>query len=986
MNKTAQKTEDITKKMDALKDAKVEDTAKWQSLQNNIDKVRAKIESLETKARDMEKASVPTEKYKQLEKEIEGVQGKLQELVNRQEEFISLGFDKNSGGYQSVQKEIDATKSQIAALNSEKEKEKQLFGNLTGTDAYKKVSADINELCNKMNVLEDEKQKLRDDFDIDRTRSIQRLTGDLAEANADMEVTKLKAEQVANEINQINGNGFEKLSSSAKKASNSVEKLAKSSTSANKGFSNLVKTMKQMVLSMAVFTIMQKGIEFLKSGLQNLAVYSKEYNATMSELMSSTSQLKNAFAVAFQPILNMVIPILSKLINWISAAANAVSRFFAILGGKSTYTKAIQQNKDYAASLDKIGGSADDAKGSLAGFDDLDVLQKNDSSSGGGGSDGADGSGFIEESVGDATAFENIKSVLNEIVDIFKTGFAEGLGDWESRLADIQVKTQMIKDALSNIFTDPEVVGGATSFGDALIYNLGVVAGSVASIGLTIAQNLVGGIALYLTENTDRIKQYLIDMFDIGTEIANLVGSFSDAFAYVFEAFGSENGQQLTANLIGIFSSAFMGVSQLCWSLSRDLLNIIIQPFVENQEGFRTALEGFLGTAATVCGTIKETIDNTFDKLLTIYDEHIKPFFDSIASGLSEITDKFLEFWNTNVQPVMDELAAKFDEVMSQHIQPMLDKASELIGSIADALRVLWEEVLQPLIMWIIDNILPVVLPIFENLYQGLLDCFGFIADIFTGFLTVLQGVIDFIVSVFTGDWDGAWNSVQNIVTTILSAIQTRFEIIFNAVKDFIEAVFLKIKGTISGAMHTVRKGIADALETIKSKWNEVWTSLKTSVVDIFNGIWTAIKGVINSILGGVESMANGVINAINSMINALNNLSFTAPDWVPEIGGKNFSLGLSTISTVSIPRLANGGITTGSTLANIGEAGREAVIPLERNTEWMDTFAETLAGKMGGTGGTIDLNVTLDGNTVYRRMVQLDHEFAGRTGRSQFV
>lgn len=1009
MEKTSQKINSVEKEMNDLRNAKVEDTAEWKKLQSNIDDTKKRIHELRLKAIEMRNVQIPTQEYKEIKEYIQESEKQLDKLLAKEEKMQALGMTSGKG-WESLQYEIKELKQTIGEAENDLEnlkEEGKAFSTQKGTDAYKAVIADMQTAREELHQLRAEEENLGASFDAGKSDGIKRLAGELAQANAEMNVLELKSQQVFTKINQINGNGFKKLSTSAKKASNSVNKLAKSSTSANKGFSNLLKTMKQMVLSMAVFTIMQKGIEFLKSGLQNLAVYSKEYNATMSELMSSTSQLKNAFAVAFQPILNMVIPILSKLINWISAAANAVSRFFAILGGKSTYTKAIQQNKDYAASLDKIGGSADDAKGSLAGFDDLDVLQKNDSSSGGGGSDGADGSGFIEESVGDATAFENIKSVLNEIVDIFKTGFAEGLGDWESRLADIQVKTQMIKDALSNIFTDPEVVGGATSFGDALIYNLGVVAGSVASIGLTIAQNLVGGIALYLTENTDRIKQYLIDMFDIGTEIANLVGSFSDAFAYVFEAFGSENGQQLTANLIGIFSSAFMGVSQLCGSLSRDLLNIIIQPFVENQEGFRTALEGFLGTAATVCGTIKETIDNTFDKLLTVYDEHIKPFFDSIASGLSEITDKFLEFWNTNVQPVMDNLAAKFDEVMSQHIQPMLDKASELIGSIADALRVLWEEVLQPLIMWIIDNILPVVLPIFENLYQGLLDCFGFIADIFTGFLTVLQGVIDFIVSVFTGDWDGAWNSVQNIVsgifdtikakinlvltavktivTTILSAIQARFEIIFNAVKDFIEAVFLKIKGTISGAMHTVRKGIADALETIKSKWNEVWTSLKTSVVDIFNSIWTAIKGVINSILGGVESMANGVINAINSMINALNNLSFTAPDWVPEIGGKNFNLGLSTISTVSIPRLANGGITTGSTLANIGEAGREAVIPLERNTEWMDTFAEVLAGKIGGTGGTIDLNVILDGNTVYRRMVQLDREFAGRTGRSQF-
>ena len=945
-------------------------------LQNHMNKTAQKIETLSKKMKEMETAKVPTEEYKEVQSHITSTRDKLSALNEKMEKYIELGKNTNSNAFKSMQYDAAQLENTLIYLEGEMRELKasgRAFMNQTGTDAYKKVSVDLQN------------------------------------ANGEMTIIKSKMQEVLAKQKKINGEGFKKLSQSAQKASGSMKKLAKSNAGAQKGFSSLTGSIKQMVLSMVVFTVMQKGIEFLKSGLQNLAVYSKEYNKSMSELTSSTSQLKNAFAVAFQPILNVVIPILSKLVNWISAAANAVSRFFAILGGKSTYTKAIKQNKDYAASLDKVGGSADKTKGSLAGFDELEVMQKNDSSSGGGGTDGADGSGFIEESVGDTSKFEAIKQALGEIVNIFKSGFAAGLGDWESRLTDIQQKTQMIKDALKNIFTDPAVVSGAATFAQALIYNLGVVVGAVASIGLTIAQNLIGGIALYLTENTDRIKQYLVNMFDIGTDIANLIGSFAESFAYVFEAFGSENGQKLTANLIGIFSSAFMGVSELCGRLVRDLLNIIIKPFVDNKEALRTALEGFLGTAATVCGTIKNTIDNTFNKLLEVYDEHIKPFFDSIATGLSELAGKFLEFWNTQVQPVMNSLAAKFDEVMSQHIQPMLNNAIELFGSIADALKTLWEQMLKPLIAWVIENVLPVLLPIFKSLYTGVLECIGFISDAISGLITVIRGIIDFLVGVFTGDWDRAWNAVativsgvmdrieakinlaltavKTIVVTILNAVKARFEIVFNAIKTHVQFVLNKVKSIITGAMTSIKGGITQALTTIKSKWIEIWTSLKTSVVNIFNEIWTAIKGVINSILGGVESMANGVITGINNVIAALNNFKITFPDWVPLAGGNTLGFSLTPLNTISIPRLANGGITTGSTLANIGEAGREAVIPLERNTEWMNTFAEMLAGKMGGTGAqAVDLTVNLDGNQIYKRIVQLDREFAGRTGYSQFV
>jgi hypothetical protein len=101
---------------------------------------------------------------------------------------------------------------------------------------------------------------------------------------------------------------------------------------------------------------------------------------------------------------------------------------------------------------------------------------------------------------------------------------------------------------------------------------------------------------------------------------------------------------------------------------------------------------------------------------------------------------------------------------------------------------------------------------------------------------------------------------------------------------------------------------------------------------------------VINSIIGGIEGMANAVVNGINTVINAMNNLSFDIPDWVPGMGGKTFGFSIPTLSTVSLPRLATGGIVDGATPLIAGEAGKEAIVPLENNTGWIDAIAAKLA------------------------------------------
>ena len=128
--------------------------------------------------------------------------------------------------------------------------------------------------------------------------------------------------------------------------------------------------------------------------------------------------------------------------------------------------------------------------------------------------------------------------------------------------------------------------------------------------------------------------------------------------------------------------------------------------------------------------------------------------------------------------------------------------------------------------------------------------------------------------------------------------------------------------------------------------------------------------------------MANSVISGLNSMINAMNKLSWDIPDWVPKIGGNKFGISIPTIGSVSIPHLANGGITTGSTLANIGEAGREAVLPLENNLSYMKPFAEMIADEMKGVQ---TVRIVADEGKIFKIVREEANSYYRRTGTPAF-
>lgn len=167
-------------------------------------------------------------------------------------------------------------------------------------------------------------------------------------------------------------------------------------------------------------------IRGMRQGFENLAQYSNPVNNSISSVMSSLATLKNALAAAFAPILNVVAPLISKFVDMMSAAANAVARFFGALTGKGSVAVAKKYATNYAAGLKKAGSSAGKAakkqkklNDNLLAFDQINKLQSNKNANagsggaGGGGGNGADvGNMFDTVKVGDK--FKDLAKMLKD--------------------------------------------------------------------------------------------------------------------------------------------------------------------------------------------------------------------------------------------------------------------------------------------------------------------------------------------------------------------------------------------------------------------------------------------------------------------------------------------------------------------------------------------------------------------------------------------
>lgn len=540
----------------------------------------------------------------------------------------------------------------------------------------------------------------------------------------------------------------------------------------------------------AIAEEMKKGVQ---EGFSNLLNYSKPFQSGLKGLKASALTLKNAFAAMFAPFLDIAVIAMSyiqKLADYMTQLFDKIGQFIAMVWGQKTYTKAVKQTNNVLKEGKKAG------EGYLSPLDKINQLQ----------SSNQDASGSVdmfEEVPVDSNLleyFDQISAYVQELKDSFAQGFGDGFGDWEYWSESIKTSIGTIKDSLIEVWTDSAVISAVDGYNESVAYMLGSLAGSAASIGLTCATNLLGGISRYLEQNSGRIKEFMVSMFDIGTDINYLIANFSEAFSYIFEAFASEDAQQLTANLIGIFEDSIMGILEIAGNLASDVLNIFIQPFVDNQEEFRTALEGFLSILSEVSETIKQGIDETFDEMSKTYDEHFKPFFDSVASGLSDTVGEFLSFWNGSVQPILDEWADKFDFVWQEHIQPMLNNFVGLLGDVADLFKAIWENILKPWVDWIIENILPVILPVIDVLVNQIFTLFGAISGTVSGIITVIRGIIQFLTGVFTGDWKKAWEGIVSIFNGIFNQISATIESVINGAIDIINGLISGIN-MISGAI-----------------------------------------------------------------------------------------------------------------------------------------------------------------------------------------
>lgn len=991
-----------------------EDSKKYKSYQYDIDQLAKTIDDANKELQELEQngeafssalgGETPTYKYKELESELESLSQEIDVAKAKWDELRA----SNTGGINDEEikgtlENLDLLYEKYSAVEA-KMREKEKFGtDVIKTEPTKEASAAMEKLAQEEEKLASINDRLKNSYD-DVKDSIDNYSN-----SANNSATKNAADN-ASKLAKSN----EKIADSGKKAANSLKDTGSAAGNAKNGIMTLLK---YGLGIRSLFVLFNKLRSAVVAGMSNLAQESGSTNSAISMLWGSLERLKNSLATAFAPILTAIAPILSKFIDMLSTAATYVSMFFSMLSGQKTYSRALAVQKDYAASLSDTASSAEDVADAtndaadaadaaaeatekyLSPLDDLNKMDsKSDSGSGSGGggkSPGAGGGGggtgsapmFTEEQIPNAF-LDNLQKVfdlLKKIKDLFMSGFWDGLGDYKPQLAELKKDFASIKKNLAEIFTDPEVVGAAKRFAESVIYNLGVVAGSIASVGLTLAVNLVGGFESYLSRNKDRIKKFLVDVFNVGAEIADEFGLIAKTIAEVFaKTFGTQTAQDLTGNLIGIFASLGGLAVEIFARYERDKMYLAWQPWIDNKDKLVEAINETIAPIQHLAQVIEDFLNDTSDKIIAFYDESVKPFIDDIESGCASILETLLDLYNSYVVPILDEWGTRLEDLINGPLTDFVDKFLDVCAKIIDALKQIWNNVLVPLINWILRNVVPLLAPVVQWLGDAAIDLLGAAVKMANGILDMLGGLIDFLVGVFTGDWkkafSGAGRIAQGFADTCGAVIEWIGDYILTPFMSLVKKLFSVDWVKYFGVAGIAPQGLCDLIKaifgTMKNVFVEIMNFIKYAFTGDWRNAWQSVKNIFSSIMSGLGDVLrapiNGIISMINQAINGINTL----------IRGANKIPGVNISTIGKIPHLASGAVIPPNQefLAVLGDqrSGNNIEAP-------EGLIRKIVREESGGKASTYRFVAQLDRKIIFDETISEGKLRQMQTGQNQF-
>ena len=651
--------------------------------------------------------------------------------------------------------------------------------------------------------------------------------------------------------------------------------------------------------------------------------------------------------------------------------------------------------------------------------------------------------------------FDGLGNKLKGLSDLFSKGFtaafrAEGLERIKIGLGQIKTTLEEIATdpRVVNAFN-----GMTKKIAYALGQIVGSIGTVGVGIGVFLAESIANGLG---RQKERIIRALVAEFENTGNMFAsagNIAQAFADGFYDVITSTGAIRiGSSVVSSILAIRSS----IVEISYKFGGDLMKGIERIVTDNMPGIAEIFSNTLSDIAPIFESAEQAINDMSDSISRVYDNYIRPSIESSTKAISGFVSVFVKGWNNHIQPVIKKIGQGFADIIGKHISPLIQKILDMVASFQEMSQVITAYVAPVIgfiveqLTRVLAPTLEYIGEVFRVLFNTVADILGGVADLLKGVFDIITGILtsdmnkifdgftetgdalmnilstlltalldltvavlkviwDTIVAIFQGIWDGIvaiftplgeWFATRwNDITTALANVGTWFTDMFQKAWNGLTGIFTNI-GTWFGErwndvtnalanvatwfgniFKTAFEAVKNAFSTIGSFFSGVWSTVKSIFVNAGQMVGSAVGGAfrsaVNAVLGTIENVVNGFIGMINGVIGMINKIS---------------GVSLGSIGYVSLPRLARGGIVDSPTVAMIGEAGKEVVMPLE-NTGFLQTMGRVVGGAVvnalggglpqsGGFSGSGDIIIQIGGHEFGRVAIQEINREQERAGQ----
>lgn len=441
--------------------------------------------------------------------------------------------------------------------------------------------------------------------------------------------------------------------------------------------------------------------------------------------------------------------------------------------------------------------------------------------------------------------------------------------------------------------------------------------------------NLVTGIA---DENAD-FDTLLTNFIDsVGTFAENLIPRIEVALGGIvklIDGLAPKIAKTLPKLVSTLLPKVIQAATNIITSVAKalpSLINSIIQVIPQLIDGIITAFTAIVQSLPKIIEAIVAALPTLIPALINGIVTMILILVENIMDIINPIIEALPNLIITIIDALMSNLPMLIEGLITL-ILALVDAIPEIIQALVDAIPTV--------ISMIIDGLLSALPQIIAGLLQVVWGVVKAIPQIFAS-------LIEAIINVFAGIWDGlgkvfakvgSWfkNTFSGAVKGIkeaFSSIGNWFAGIWNGIKNVFSSVGKWFSNIFTGAWN----GIKNAFSAVGNFFTGIWNNIKSIFSKVGKTIGDAVSGAFKSAINWVLEKAVGLINGFIKSIN-----------WCIGIINKIPGVEIGKIGLLEVPKFAKGGIVDSATIAMIGEQGKEAVVPLENNTEWMDKLAARL-------------------------------------------